>query len=274
MAPYTALELVLFWFGLVAYASAGATALGALLARREQIPHFLRLFTALGAVAHFAFLTASAFRTHSCPMFHLFEACVFAAAVAAIAALVLDIRFDMPAITAVVSPLATVVSGTPYLTMFGTAPQAIPESATLPFHIALVAVAYSAFLVSFTAGVLYLLQERELKRHSASVLVSALPSLEATNTLNARAVMVGFVLLTVGLGFGFTRAAMLDRPILPDGRVLGGVVTWAFYGGLTAMRLVRGYHGRSAARMSVWSFAVAAFTMFGGTLLGSGVHHP
>ena len=46
-----------------------------------------------------------------------------------------------------------------------------------------------------------------------------------------------------------------------------------FYGGLVAMRFTRGYHGRSAARMSIWSFAVAAFTLFGATLLGTGVHH-
>ncbi|KAF0242796.1 MAG: cytochrome c assembly [Planctomycetota bacterium] len=273
MAPYAPSELVMFWFGLIAYATAGAAALGALLARRDTLPHFLRIFTAIGVLAHGAFLVHAAARTHACPMFHLFEACIFAAALAAIAALLVDVRYEMPAVTAAVSPLAVVVSGTPYLRMFQTAPAAIPESAITPFHLALIALAYAAFLLAFATGALYLLQERQLKRHSAGPLVSALPSLEAANAVNTTSVMTGFVLLTIGIAFGITSAALLDKPILSDGRSISGIVTWVFYGGLVAMRFTRGYHGRSAARMSIWSFAIAAFTLFGATLLGTGVHH-
>lgn len=270
MSGYAGSEQVMFWFGLIAYATAGAAALGSLLARRDQLPHFLRIFTAFGVLAHGTFLVHAAVRTHSCPMFHLFEACVFAAALAAIAALVVDVKFEMPAVTALVSPLAVAVS---WLAMARTSTSAAPESAALPFHIALVSLAYAAFLLAFVTGALYLVQERQLKRHGAGPLVSALPSLEAANAVNASAVMAGFVLLTFGIAFGLTRAVMLDKPFLSDGRVLGGIVTWLFYGGLVSMRLVRGYHGRSAARMSIWSFAVAAFTLFGASLLGTGVHH-
>ncbi|MEK7467301.1 MAG: cytochrome c biogenesis protein CcsA [Planctomycetota bacterium] len=274
MAPYAAAELVMFWFGLIAYATAGAAALGALLARRDSLPHFIRIFTAVGVLAHGAFLVHAAARTHACPMFHLFEACVFAAALAAVAALAVDVRFEMPAITAAVSPLAVAVSGTPYLRMFHTAPAAVPDSAITPFHIALVALAYAAFLLAFATGAIYLLQERLLKHHASGPLVSALPSLEAANAVNSSSVMAGFVLLTVGIAFGLTRAVLLDKPFLDDGRALGGLVTWLCYGGLVAMRFTRGYHGRSAARMSIWSFAVAAFTLFGASILGTGVHHP
>ena len=272
MPLYAPAELVMFWFGLIAYATAGATALGALLARRETLPHFLRIFTAVGVIAHASFLIHAAVRTHTCPMFHLFEACVFASALAAIAALAVDVRFEMPAVTAAVSPLAVAVSGTPYLLMFQSAPAAIPESAITPFHLALIALAYAAFLLAFATGALYLLQERQLKLHSAGPLVSALPSLEAANAVNTTSVMAGFVLLTFGIAFGLVSASLLDKPILTDGRSVSGIVTWVFYGGLVAMRFTRGYHGRSAARMSIWSFAVAAFTLFGATLLGTGVH--
>jgi ABC-type uncharacterized transport system permease subunit len=273
MAPYAPSELVMFWFGLIAYATAGASALGALLARRDSLPHFLRIFTAVGVLAHGAFLVHAAVRTQSCPMFHLFEACVFASAFAAVAALAVDLRFEMPAVTAVMSPLAAFISGTPYLRMFQIAPAAIPESAITPFHLALIALAYAAFLLAFATGALYLLQERQLKHHSAGPLVSALPSLEAANAVNTTSVMAGFVLLTFGIAFGVTSASILNKPILSDGRALSGLVTWAFYGGLVGMRFTRGYHGRSAARMSIWSFAVAAFTLFGASLLGTGVHH-
>lgn len=275
MFPYATLELVFFWFGLFAYAIAGAAALGSLAARRESLPHFLRLFTALGVAAHAAFLLHGAARTHSCPMFHMFEACVFAALLAAAAALALDLRIEMPAVTAGVSPLAVGLSLTPYLTTLGQAPPSdSPESAITPFHIALVSLAYSAFLIAFATGALYLLQQRQLKSRSAGPLLSALPSLEACHSVNVSSVMVGFVLLTVGMAFGFLRAHLLDKPFLTDGRVIGALFTWLFYGGLVAMTFTRGYHGRAAARMSVWSFLIAAFTLFGASLLGSGVHHP
>ncbi|MBI2921809.1 MAG: cytochrome c biogenesis protein CcsA [Planctomycetes bacterium] len=273
MSPYPVGELVLFWSGLISYLTAGATGLAALAARREQIPHFLRLFTSAGVAAHLAFLAAAASRTHACPMFHLFEACVFLAAVAAVVALIVDLRLEVPAITAAASPLAALVAGAPYVSALQTSPAAIQPNAILPFHIALTAVAYAAFLLAFVTGILYLVQERSLKRHLMTPLVSALPALEITNAVNARAVMAGFALLTVGLAFGFARASLLEKPFFTDGRVIGGLITWGCYGGLTAMRLTRRYHGRSAARMSIWSFAVAAFTLFGATLLGSGVHH-
>lgn len=275
MAPYATLELVLFWFGLFAYAIAGATALGSLAARRESLPHFLRLFTALGIAAHAAFLLHGAARTQGCPMFHMFEACVFAALLAAAAALALDLRIEMPAVTAGVSPLAVGLSLTPYLTTLGQAPPAdAPDGAITPFHIALVSLAYSAFLVSFATGILYLLQQRQLKSRAAGPLLSALPSLEACHSVNVSSVVVGFVLLSAGMAFGFLRAHLLDKPFLADGRVIGALLTWLFYGGLVAMSFTRGYHGRAAARMSVWSFLIAAFTLFGASLLGSGVHRP
>ncbi len=275
MGAYSTLELVTFWFGLIAWTTAGATALGVLLARRDELPHFLRIFTTVGVAAHTVFLFANAARTHSCPMFHMFEACVFAAILAAIAALAIDIRFEMPAVTAFVSPLAVGLSGVPFLMMvFQTPPAKVQESAITPFHIALVSLAYSAFLLAFVTGSLYLLQERQLRSRSAGPLLSALPSLEACYAVNLSSVMVGFVLLTVGMAFGFARAHLLDKPFLTDGRVIGALVTWLFYGGLVAMRFTRGYHGRSAARMSIWSFLIAAFTLFGASILGSGVHHP
>ncbi|MCE9584272.1 MAG: cytochrome c biogenesis protein [Planctomycetes bacterium] len=268
---YSPVEMVLFWFGLIAYATAGATALGALLARRENLPHFLRIFTMLGILAHAGFLGAGAVRTHGCPMFHFFEACVFAAVVAAVVALVADLRLEMPALTALVSPLAVIVSGAPYFRLYQADPARLHGGAALPFHIALIALSYAAFTVAFVAGALYLVQERQLRSHSSGSLLSALPSLEAVDAVNSRSVVVGWVLLTVGIAFAIP---LFDKPILADGKILGGMVTWLFYGGLVAMRFRKGYHGRSAARMSMWSFAIAAFTLFGATLLAHGVHRP
>lgn len=274
MGSYSTLEMVLFWFGLIAYTTAGATALAALFARRDELPHFLRIFTVLGIVAHGAFLFAAAARTHACPMFHLFEACVFASALAAVAALAVDVKFEMPAVTAAVSPLAVGLAGVPYIQNILATPASVPVSTLTPFHLASTALAYSAFLLAFVTGILYLVQERQLKSRSAGPLVSALPSLEACNAVNLSSVLAGFVLLTVGLVFGFVRAHRIENASMADGQVIGGVVTWICYGGLVGMRFTRGYHGRPAARMSIWSFLIAAFTLFGATLLGTGVHHP
>lgn len=271
MTPYSQMEMVLFWFGLIAFATSGAAALGALLARRENLPHFLRIFTVMGIAAHTAFLFAAAARTHSCPLFHFFEGCVFTSIIAATAALAADLRFEMPALTAIVSPLAVVLSVVPYFQLVQTAPAHDKLGAVMPFHIALISLAYAAFLLSFVTGALYIVQERQLRTHSAGPLVSALPSLETVNVVNARAVVTGWVLLTVGIAAGIPD---LHKPFLSDGRNIGGAITWLFYGGLVAMRLVRGYHGRPAARMSVWCFAVAAFTLFGAEILGTGVHRP
>ena len=73
-------------------------------------------------------------------------------------------------------------------------------------HAVCALLSYVAFLIAFVSGVLFLLQEAQLKRKQMGVLFHRLPSLSALDRVNFLAIGLGFALLSVGVGLGFLSA--------------------------------------------------------------------
>ncbi|HYO81258.1 MAG TPA: cytochrome c biogenesis protein CcsA [Bryobacteraceae bacterium] len=125
-------------------------------------------------------------------------------------------------------------------------------------HIGLVLLAYAALLLTAFASVLYLLQERQLKRKRALMLFDRLPPLGTLDSLISVSLGSGFVLLTIGVVIGATWASIESRgAVVRDPRVTIAGVTWAFCFLTLLLRVTAGWRGRKAALMSV---AVVAFS--------------
>jgi ABC-type uncharacterized transport system permease subunit len=123
--------------------------------------------------------------------------------------------------------------------------------------------------VTFAAGILYLLQERELKRKQLSTFYHRLPPLQVLDELFLRFLTVGFTLLSVGLLIGVIQA---DRDWVPgwysDPKVLAAITTWIIYLVLIFMRTTAGWRGKRAAWLSVAGFVSVLFTYFGVSYFG------
>ena len=91
---------------------------------------------------------------------------------------------------------------------------------------------------------LYLFEERRLKRRDTSVLRLRLPSLEALDRLAARVAFVGLVLLSAGIVVGLTRFDTGDL----DAAMAVTVVIWAALR-RGAVAAPRGGHSRAAPRV-------------------------
>lgn len=72
------------------------------------------------------------------------------------------------------------------------------QSWWLPVH-ASIALFADGFALACIGGIMYLLQEREIKNKRFGLFYSRLPSLEALDKLNHHCLSVGFPLLTLGL---------------------------------------------------------------------------
>lgn len=123
---------------------------------------------------------------------------------------------------------------------------------------------YVAFLVAFGSGVLFLVQERQIKGKRMGVLFHRLPSLDQLEQVNVFAIALGFGLLTVGLSLGLVVSRLL-RGVWWSGdpkEVLSATL-WVCYLILWLARLRATMRGRRVAILSVAGFALVLFTFLG-----------
>lgn len=132
---------------------------------------------------------------------------------------------------------------------------------------------YAAFLVAFIAGILFLVQERQLKRKTMGALFHRLPSLDVLDRVNFASLGIGLGLLTVGVVFGFLKVeAVFGRWWTGDPKEVLTVGLWAAYIGLWVTRSRATLRGRRVAVLSIVGFCLVLFTLLGAGYLVPSLH--
>ena len=150
-----------------------------------------------------------------------------------------------------------------------TEPVPLVKTFWLPLHAGTSLVAYGFMGMAFLGGIMYLLQERELKKKRFGYFFSRLPSLETLDVLNNHCLAVGFVFLTVGIVAGALWARLTNGGLWQwDWSLL----IWFFYLVQVHQRFTVGWRGRRAAVMSIVGFVLAMLTLWGVAHLAGGVH--
>jgi len=139
----------------------------------------------------------------------------------------------------------------------------------LPLHIGFMMLAYAGFLLAFLAAVMYLLQERQLKRKRLGFIYRSFPSLSTCETLGHRSLLFGFLMLTLGIGTGVLLLHRSD-PIFwrGDPIIVLALVTWLFYLIVVHYRWAAGWRGRRAALLLIVGFLATAATFASARLFG------
>jgi ABC-type transport system involved in cytochrome c biogenesis permease subunit len=134
-------------------------------------------------------------------------------------------------------------------------------------HVSSLLFAYASFALAAVLGLTYVLQFTEIKKKHLGFFYARLPSLEILDTMNARAVTIGWVFLTVGVVVGVIWAtqarqaspehenlqAMLS---LNDPKVLIAFLAWGVYSFAMVARRAMGWNGRRAAWLSALGFTI------------------
>jgi len=125
-------------------------------------------------------------------------------------------------------------------------------------HVALVLIGYCALLLSFIASLLYLLQERNLKRKGPQGMWSRLPALATIDEIGYRCLVWGFPFMTLGLIAGSVLAeARVGPRYFLDPKILLSIVMWVLYTVLLYTRWSAGWRGKRAAYLATFAFAAA-----------------
>jgi len=147
------------------------------------------------------------------------------------------------------------------------------KSYWLPIHATVCFLAYGILAVAACAGIMYLIQERQIKKKKLGALYQRLPSLEVLDAINYRCLTIGFPLLTVGILTGSLWAEQAWGAHWQwDPKETWSLVTWLFYAALLHERLTVGWRGRRAAIMAIIGLGALLFTFLGVSLLLKGLH--
>jgi ABC-type uncharacterized transport system permease subunit len=131
-------------------------------------------------------------------------------------------------------------------------------------HISALLAAYTALGFSMLASVLYLVQERRIKRkHKPGqdtpwMPLEWLPPLDTLERIAHATLLFGFPCMTVGLVIGSVLAqeTVLGAAYFRDPKVIASFVMWAVYVLLLFLRSTKGLRGRRAAYLSGAVFLV------------------
>ncbi|MBX6423686.1 c-type cytochrome biogenesis protein CcsB [Thermosulfurimonas sp. F29] len=143
----------------------------------------------------------------------------------------------------------------------------------LPIHAVISLLSYAFFLVAAVAGLMYLLQERQVKRKTLGGIFRRLPPLESLDRLNEVCLKYGFPLLTLGIITGALWAEKAWGTYWSwDPKETWSLILWLIYAALLHERLIVGWRGRRAAFMALLGFVVWIISFFVVNLLFPGLH--
>ena len=147
------------------------------------------------------------------------------------------------------------------------------QSSWLPVHASIAILANGFLALGFCGGIMYLIQDRELKKKRFTLFYHRLPSLESLDQLNQHCLSIGFPLLTLGIITGSLWAKQAWGSYWHwDPKETWSLITWFIYAGLLHQRLAIGWRGKRSAIMSVIGFLAVLFTLWGVNFLLPGVH--
>ncbi len=134
----------------------------------------------------------------------------------------------------------------------------VPENSWLEFHASISLVAYGAFALACIAGVMYLLQERQLKTHQLHSIFYHLPPLTNLFAAITRLLWCGFALYTVGIVSGF----FTGHP-LPRIQVVAAILLWLLYAAILQARHLKWLAPTRVAALCVIGFSAALALLWG-----------
>ena len=256
-----------YFIGTIAY-------LAYVLFLRQYLSRLALTIVSIGFASHtLALITRYAEAGHT-PVTNLHESLSFFAWMVMGVLLTVHFRYRVEILGAFITPIALI------LMLFALAlpKEILPLAPVLrsfwhPLHVVFAFLGNAIFALAFCCGVMYLIQERQLKSKRMGAITKRLPPLKVLDDLNYQSLKFGFPLLTLGIITGAVWANYAwGRYWDWDPKETWSLITWLLYAALLHQRLTVGWRGRKAAIMAIVGFLAVLFTFLGVNLLLSGLH--
>ena len=268
------MNLFFFQVALVIYLLGTGISLAYLVSLHKRLSRLGTLALGVGFVAHTLALVWRYMEAGYTPITNLHESLSFFSWSIVGVYLLLNFKYRVDVLAAFISPIAAILIILASLFPKEVLPLApVLKSFWLPIHVILAFIGDAMFALAFVTGVMYLIQERQIKSKKIGPFYYRLPALNVLDDLSYRCLTIGFPLLTLGIITGSVWAESAWGSYWSwDPKETWSLITWFLYAALLHGRLTVGWRGRRAAIFAIVGFAVLIFTFLGVNLLLSGLH--
>jgi len=234
-----------------------AYAMYALGAKVRQHSRWNFIVMLAGFILQMGFLHLRSGAVGRCPLTNLFEVLVFLSWSVMLLYFLVGASYRLSLLGMFTAPLVFLIQVVAQLLPAASVAPVYKKSAGFwpELHAAISLVSYGAFALACVAGVMFLVQERHLKRHNLNSFFQNLPPIANLSVAMQRLMLAGFVLLTGGLAAGFFAGRT------PLGTIILAVCVWLPYGAILVMRRTHRFGARRIAWLAVAAFAVALTTL-------------
>jgi cytochrome c-type biogenesis protein CcsB len=268
------MHIVFFRLTLILYLIATAGFLFFIIKKNKKIGFWSHRILLAGFALNSIYLALGYYQLGAVPALNFKGALSFFSWTIIGAYIIFQLRFRIMVLGSFVVPFSTflmIISSTIPISPITVRP--IFKGFWLPLHVATALLGDAIFAIAFIAGVMYLIQEHQIKTKRLGAFYSRLPSLNSLDSINYQAINYGFLLLTIGMITGSIVAQGSHGSYwLWDPKEVWSLITWLCYAALLHQRMAVGWRGRRSALMSIGCFFILIFTFIGVNFLMEGYH--
>jgi HemX protein len=231
----------------------------ALRARSFRLGRFNFLAISAGFALQTAFLSVRGHALGRCPLTNLFEVLIFLAWSVALIYMLIGPAYRLSLMGAFTAPLVLLIQSFALIAPIDVRHEGkMPANSWLEFHASMSMIAYGAFALAGIAGVMYLVQERQLKTRQLHSIFYHLPPLTDLFGAITRLLWWGFALYTLGLLSGF----LIGQP-LPRVQIFCALGVWLLYAAILQGQYLRQLAPKRVAALCIVGFSVALTLLWG-----------
>jgi ABC-type transport system involved in cytochrome c biogenesis permease subunit len=230
--------------------------------RREGLFRVALAAFGLGGLFQLVSIVELGMAQHQLPVSDIFETMSFCAWVITATFLAIYYRYKAGSLSVFIFPLVFVMTLIGALrTPVSTWSSPVIANTWLAVHVVAILLGYAALLFTAAASVVYLVQERQLKRKSVSSYLRVLPPLGTLDDLISKSLGAGFAFVTIGTVIGSIWAFVeMGTRWIGDSSIAISFITWMVYLALVFFRVSSGWRGRKTAILSIVALACCLAT--------------
>lgn len=255
------MEHLFFILTVVAYAGSLGGYLHFLTSGKEISGRIGSLCLGLGLIAHYFALLERSRGLHTVPYHDLYGSMSLFGWLLALTYLGLELFHWQRSVGAFVLPFIMVFFVTAHLAPADRLSPTSAHGVAFAFHVTLSILAYAAFALSFVFSLIFLGEERHLRKHKIGGVVWRLPPLELLERMSRSSVLVGLVSIAIGTVLGFVWVDRLHGQIwYYDPKYVITLVVLLLYALYFQLARTASWRGARASKLCIFNFFVVVMS--------------
>lgn len=228
-----------------------------LYAGRQLTGRIASLLLTIGIVLHYFALLERARALHTVPYHDLYGSMSLFGWLLALTYLALEIFHRQRSVGAFVLPFILVFFLTAHLAPADRLAPTTARGIAFALHVTLSILAYAAFALSCVFSLIFLGEERLLRKHKMSDIVWRLPALELLERMSQSSVLLGIISITIGTALGFLWVDRLTGQFWHfDSKYVATLFVLFLYAAYFYLSRSAPWRGSRASRFCILNFVV------------------